>query len=114
MIADTRGMMPDVTLLDCQKRCLQETSCNFMFYGIEAYTCQLGTEPECMRYGIDANRCALFKTCDSRTQYSGSNPIVYSRPGKGKKTIATLKKTFQYNVSNKTFQSFCFKLMLHR
>ena len=77
MISDTAGEEPYIILESCQQKCLDEGSCNFMFFGIEAYSCTEGFEDRCERYGIKANRCALFKTCDMLTYYSGGNPSIY-------------------------------------
>ena len=80
IISDTEGAEPDITLESCQQKCLGEASCNFMFFGIEAYSCLLGTEKRCVRSGIYANRCALFETCERLSDYtidSGRQTSIY-------------------------------------
>ena len=77
IISDTEGGEPDITLESCQQRCLNEASCNFMFFGIESYSCRFGTEAGCAQSGVYVNRCALFETCDERTTYLDGNPSTY-------------------------------------
>ena len=90
MISDTAGEQPDITLESCQQRCLGEASCNFMFFGIEAYSCVEDFRDRCLQHGIKANRCALFKTCDKLKEYSGGKTSIY-RLIKGKKNNIELK-----------------------
>ena len=68
----------DVNLEDCQKICLNDANCNFMFYGDDVWG------------DYTANRCTLFRTCDDRTKYTKNHPIVYYRPSTGNDSIITL------------------------
>ena len=70
VISDTKGTEPDITFEDCKQKCVKEASCNFMFFGIKVWS-------------LKVNRCALFETCDDRTEYTGNYPIVYIRPSAG-------------------------------
>ena len=70
-ISDTKGAEPDITLHDCKKRCIRDASCKFMLFGVHIWS-------------SSANRCALFQTCDYRSDYVVGNPIVFKRPYTGK------------------------------
>ena len=72
-ISDTKGAEPDITIHDCKKRCIRDASCKFMLFGINIWS-------------SNANRCALFQTCDYRLVYGVGNPIVFKRPYRGKKS----------------------------
>ena len=72
-ISDTKGAEPDITIHDCKKRCIRDASCKFMLFGINIWS-------------SNANRCALFQTCDYRSVYGVGNPIVFKRPYRGKKS----------------------------
>ena len=76
-ISDTWGKEPDITLSDCQHRCFKEESCRFMFHGIDVWK------------DFRANRCAVFRACDDRTEYSPNDPTVYRPPFIGKAVILT-------------------------
>ena len=73
IISDTEGAEQDITLQECQQRCLKEFSCNFIFFGIAVW-------------GLVANRCALFETCDNPIKYTDNHPAVYRRVSSGKNT----------------------------
>ena len=70
IISDTKGAEQDITLQECQQRCLKEFSCNFIFFGIAVW-------------GLVANRCALFETCDNPIKYTDNHPAVYRRVSSG-------------------------------
>ena len=70
-ISDTKGAEPDITLHDCKRRCIRDASCKFMLFGVHIWS-------------SSANRCALFQTCDYRSDYVVGNPIVFKRPYTGK------------------------------
>ena len=70
-ISDTTGTEPNIGLNECQRRCLNQVQCKFIVYGIDVWY-------------FTANRCALFTTCDDRTEYLDNHPSVYRRPSQGK------------------------------
>ena len=70
VISDTKDTEPDISFKDCKQKCVNEASCNFMFFGIKVWSSKV-------------NRCALFETCDDRTEYTENYPIIYLRPSTG-------------------------------
>ena len=88
-ISDTAGTEPNIGLNECQRRCLNQVQCKFILHGIDVWY-------------FTANRCALFRTCDDRTEYLDNHPSVYRRPSQGKnqsKGIAKWRFRWSYIIS---------------
>ena len=63
LIDDSEGREPNVTLSQCESRCIAKSECNYILYGDDVFE--------------GAARCVLFQSCARRDRYQDGNPIVY-------------------------------------